>query len=86
MSATDIDPAVEKAARARELVEQASLPYSWKQTISDLDVTVPVPAGTRARDLAIVIGTNKLTVGLKGQEPIMEVRGWRYPLLRLSAS
>ena len=32
---------------------------------------VPVPKGTRARDLNVVIQKKKLSVGLKGKEPIM---------------
>lgn len=48
-----------------------ALPYSWKQQLSDVDIEVPVPKGSRARDLNIVIQKKKLSVGLKGQEPIM---------------
>lgn len=48
-----------------------ALPYSWKQTIQDVDIIVPVPKGTRARDLAVVIAKKKLSVGPKGKEPIM---------------
>ncbi len=36
-----------------------------------MDITVPVPKGTRARDLNVVIQKKKLSVGLKGKEPIM---------------
>ena len=32
---------------------------------------VPVPKGTRSRDLVVVIKKKKLTVGLKGKDPIM---------------
>ena len=48
-----------------------ALPYSWKQTLEDVDVVVPVPKGTRSRDLVVVIKKKKLTVGLKGKDPIM---------------
>lgn len=48
-----------------------ALPYSWTQELGELDVTVPVPQGTRGKDLAIVIDKKKLSVGLKGREPIM---------------
>jgi len=61
----------DKADRAREAAEQAALPYSWTQELGDVDVTVPVPKGTRARDLAVVVERKKLSVGLKGKEPIM---------------
>jgi len=48
-----------------------ALPYRWTQQLGDVDITVPVPQGTRARDLAITLTKKKLSVGLKGQEPIM---------------
>jgi hypothetical protein len=48
-----------------------ALPYSWKQTLEDVDVVVPVPKGTRSRDLVVVISKKKLTVGLKAKDPIM---------------
>ncbi|KAL5534359.1 hypothetical protein ACEPAG_821 [Sanghuangporus baumii] len=64
--------AKEQAERKREEAEQAALPYRWQQQLGDVDITVPVPKGTRARDLKVVIGKKKLTVGLKGREPIMD--------------
>jgi hypothetical protein len=48
-----------------------ALPYSWKQELQDVDIVVPVPKGTRARDLVVVIAKKKLSVGLKGKDPIM---------------
>ena len=53
--------------------EQAALPYKWTQTLEYVDVLIPVPEGTRARDLAITIKQKKLSAGLKGKEPIIEV-------------
>jgi hypothetical protein len=32
---------------------------------------VPVPKGTRARDLVVVIAKKRLSIGLKGKDPIM---------------
>ncbi|PPQ87030.1 hypothetical protein CVT25_000007 [Psilocybe cyanescens] len=61
----------DKEARLREQQEQAALPYSWTQELGEVDVTVPVPQGTRGKDLAIIIDKKKLSVGLKGHEPIM---------------
>ncbi|CAE6338666.1 unnamed protein product [Rhizoctonia solani] len=58
--------------KAREAAEQATLPYQWKQELGDLDITVPLPKGTRARDLAVKIQKKKLAAGLKGKEPILE--------------
>ena len=48
-----------------------ALPYSWKQTLEEVDIVVPVPKGTRARDLVVVIAKMKLNVGFKGKDPIM---------------
>ncbi|KAF9496146.1 nuclear movement protein nudC [Pleurotus eryngii] len=62
----------DKAAKAREAEEQAALPYTWTQLLGELDIVVPVPKGTRARDLVITIQKKKLKVALKGKEPIME--------------
>ncbi|TFY82639.1 hypothetical protein EWM64_g1372 [Hericium alpestre] len=61
----------DKEDRAREEAEQAALPYTWKQELHEVDVRVPVPKGTRARDLNVVLQKKKLSVGLKGKEPIM---------------
>ncbi|TGZ85338.1 CS-domain-containing protein [Ascodesmis nigricans] len=54
-----------------EKAAQAELPYSWKQTLSDVDVSIPVPAGTRGRDLSVSIERTTISVGLKGKEPII---------------
>lgn len=52
----------------------ADLPhYSWGQTLSEVTVNVPVPKGTKARGLDVLIGKTKFRVGLKGQPPIVEV-------------
>lgn len=40
--------------------------------MGDVDLVVPVPKGTRARDLAVVISKKKLSIGLKGQDKILD--------------
>ncbi|KAI9104995.1 nuclear movement protein nudC [Phlyctochytrium arcticum] len=64
--------AYDKAQRLHEEAEQAKLPYTWRQTLQDVDVTAQLPKGTKGRDLTVVITKRKLKVALKGQEPIME--------------
>ncbi|MCJ1373386.1 hypothetical protein MMC20_004614 [Loxospora ochrophaea] len=59
-------------ARAKEAVEQASLPYKWTQAIGDLDITVPVEAKFKGRDIDFVMTKEKLKVGIKGQTPIID--------------
>lgn len=63
--------AKDKADHDREAAEQATLPYTWKQELGDVDIVVPVPKGTRSRDLTVVLQKKKLSVGLKGKEPIL---------------
>ena len=48
--------------------------YVWTQTLSDLEVSVLVPVGTRGRELDVQITNTKLKVGLKGQPPIIDVK------------
>lgn len=74
MSSADTPSSSElKAAAAKEAAEQATLPYKWAQTIAEVDISVPVPPGTRARDLIVEIKSQSIKVGLKGKEPILEV-------------
>lgn len=63
----------EKERKAQEDAEQAKLPYKWTQTISDADVTIPVPGNIKGRDLSIIITKTNIRVGLKNQEPIIDV-------------
>lgn len=52
------------------------LPYRWRQTLNDVDVFYPLPAGTRAKDLKIVLAQKYLSVEWKnnslGQEPLLK--------------
>jgi len=62
----------DKADRERERIEQEALPYKWTQELGELDITVPVPQGTRGKDMVIVLEKKRLVVGLRGTtEPIM---------------
>lgn len=56
---------------ASSLTAILALPYKWRQELGEVDIVVPVPKGTRGRDLSVVIQKKKLSVGLKGKEPIM---------------
>ena len=76
---TDPTPEEEAAARAKEAAEQAALPYKWTQTIGDLDITAEVPGNLKGRDLNVDIKKKKLVVGVKGKEPIIDVRSLHVP-------
>merc|ERR1719487_2690553 len=63
---------LDRANAEREQREQAALPYRWRQTLQDVTVTVPVPAGTRGKQLDVVLRKQHIKVGVKGQEPVIE--------------
>lgn len=54
-----------------EINSESALPYSWTQELGEVDISIAVPKGTRARDLTVVIAKKKLSIGLNRQEPIM---------------
>jgi len=46
--------------------------YVWTQSLQEIDARVYLPEGTRAKDLNVVIKSTHITVGLKGQQPIID--------------
>lgn len=67
----------EKERKAAEAAEQAQLPYTWTQTIRDVDVSVPVSGNYKGRDMDVVLTKTRIKVGVKGQEAILEVLPYR---------
>ncbi|TKA82976.1 Nuclear movement protein nudC [Friedmanniomyces simplex] len=59
-------------AKKKEEEEQSKLPYQWTQTIGDVDLTAPIPANLKGRDLDVKITKTSLKAGIKGQEPIID--------------
>jgi hypothetical protein len=49
-----------------------ALPYTWRQELGEVDIVVPVPRGTRARELAVTIQKKQLSVGIKGKDKILD--------------
>lgn len=45
--------------------------YRWTQTLESVDVYVPVGTGVRAAQCSVKVTGSRLTVGLKGQPPIL---------------
>lgn len=58
----------EISSSARNKVELDGCSYTWSQTLREVEVTVPVPAGTRGKDVSVSISKTNLAVGLKGKE------------------
>ncbi|CAH1766607.1 9704_t:CDS:10, partial [Entrophospora sp. SA101] len=73
---SNLDRLKREGLRLGKYATQTTLPYKWKQTLQDVDVTVPVPKGTRARDLNVELKKKNLVVGLKGKPPIIEKLKW----------
>ncbi|EER92935.1 hypothetical protein BDA96_01G555700 [Sorghum bicolor] len=46
--------------------------YSWTQQLPEVNITIPVPQGTKSRFVVFDIKKNHLKVGLKGQPPIVD--------------
>ncbi|KAK5697422.1 hypothetical protein LTR97_007560 [Elasticomyces elasticus] len=63
---------LDAAAKKKEQEEQSKLPYKWSQNIGDLDLTAPIPANIKGRDLDVKITKTSLKAGIKGQEPIID--------------
>lgn len=47
--------------------------YEWTQVLQELSVVVPVPEGSKSRDVVCDITKSRLRVGLKGQPLIVDV-------------
>lgn len=63
----------EQERKAAEAAEQAQLPYTWTQSIGDVDVTVPVSGSLKGRDLDVSLTKAGIKVGVKGEEAILKV-------------
>ena len=59
-------------AKAKEDEEQAKLPYKWSQTLSEAEVSVPIPGNLKSRDLIVDLKKSHIKVQIKGQDPIID--------------
>ncbi|EJU01897.1 CS-domain-containing protein, partial [Dacryopinax primogenitus] len=58
--------------RKREIHEQEALLYRWKQELSNVSVTLPLPPYTRGKDVIVKLQKKFLSVALKGKDSMME--------------
>ena len=47
--------------------------YEWTQTVEEVQIKINVPKGTKGKDVVFKLTINHLTVGLKGQAPVIDV-------------
>lgn len=48
--------------REQEHAEQAALPYRWSQKLDHVEVNIPVPSGTRARQVQVTFKSTALFI------------------------
>lgn len=48
--------------REQEHAEQSALPYRWTQKLDHVEVNVPVPSGTRARQVQVTFKSTALFI------------------------
>ena len=48
---------------------EAKVKYEWSQYGGEINLSVAIPQGTRARDLIVVVQPFQMSVSLKGGEP-----------------
>ena len=64
---------IDAEAKKKEREEQSQLPYQWTQTVGDVDLTAPIPANLKGKDLDVKLTKTGVKAGIKGQAPIVEV-------------
>ena len=60
-------------AEKHSYFHQGQLVYQWDQTLADITLYVRVPPGARAKDLAVDIQAAKLSFGVRGNPPFLDV-------------
>lgn len=52
---------------AMHVVKLDDCEYKWSQTLKEVEISIPVPQGTRGKDVAVSINKRSLSAGLKGK-------------------
>ncbi|EMR08210.1 hypothetical protein PNEG_03379 [Pneumocystis murina B123] len=64
---TFINPSVLQKVQLSSGIE-----YEWMQTLGEVEIHIPVPLGTRGRDISVLLEKKSLKVSLKQQEPLIQ--------------
>lgn len=67
----------DQAAAQREKEEQSALPYRWTQSLDHVEVNIPVPSGTRSKQVQVDLRRAGLKVAVQGTV-VVEVRSISY--------
>lgn len=65
-----------------KFVHRGQVVYEWDQTVEDVNVYVQTPPGLKASMMRVDIQSKKLSIGVKGEKPYLDVR----PLCNRTAS
>lgn len=82
----DLSPEEKKAAIAKEKAEQEALPYTWKQTLQDVTVTIPVPPNTRSKLVSVTIGKKSISASLKTSPDEPYIKGELFNEIQIDES
>lgn len=64
------------ADASRSHIVDGRIVYTWSQTLDDVTVVVPDIPPAPARAFSVSIAPTRLTLGLAGNPPYLDVRGW----------
>jgi hypothetical protein len=45
--------------------------YNWSQALTEVVMQIPIPEGTKPKDLIVVIKPKSLSVAFKGKDPFI---------------
>ena len=63
-------------------MDAVALPYKWKQTLQDVDITIELPKGTKAKMLDVIMKKTALKVALKAEgKAIIDVHFAAFPII-----
>lgn len=51
---------------AKEKLEQEALPYKWTQTLDHVEMMIPVPSGTRSKQVQLTLKRTSISVTVHG--------------------
>ena len=57
-----------------ELVWAKAEGYTWTQTVEEVQIKIPVKKGTTGKQINFVLKIKHLTVGVKGEKAVIDVR------------
>lgn len=57
-----------------QFIHGGQVVYEWDQTVDDVNVYIRTPPGLKASMMRVDIQSKKLSVGVKGEKPYIDVR------------